>query len=151
MRLRLFKEPFPEPFSKGKTRLLFEMAADENAPGIDKKDFYLYVWIQDLKRVAGFQAVLNEEITAEYRPESPLAFTRVSKRPITRALRERLTQKERTAFLGFMKDMECPVFTHLVRRIESVIHGDPATAVELTQEETATLKDLVLLSAGKQQ
>jgi hypothetical protein len=151
MLLRLFKSPFPEPFTKGRIRLLFEMVSDENAPSIDKPDFYLYVWIQDLKRVAGFQAVLNEEIALDYRPKSPLAFTRVSKRPVNRALRGRLTQKEREKFLGFMKDMECPVFTHLVHRIESVIHGDPAENVELTPEETATLKDLVLVSSGKKE
>ena len=147
MRLRLFKEPFPEPFSEGKIRLLFERVEDENTSAQGRPDFYLYVWIQDMRLLAGFQAVLNEEFVLDYRPQSQLEFTRITARPIKRSLREPLTLQEREAFLGHMKGMECPVFTQLVRRIESVIHGAPAAFVELTPEERATLLDLILPAA----
>ena len=143
MRLRLFKSPFPEPFSEGKIRLLFERVEDENTSAQGRPDFYLYVWIQDMRLVAGFQAVLNEEFVLDYRTQSHLEFTRIAARPIKRSLREPLTLQEREAFLGQMRDMECPVFTRLVRRIESVIHGAPAVFVELTSEEKTLLQDLI--------
>jgi hypothetical protein len=144
MLLRLFKDPFPEPFSEGKIRLLFERVEDENTPAQGRPDFYLYVWIQDMRLLAGFQAVLNEEFVLDYRPPSHLEFTRIAGKPLKRSLREQLTPQEREAFLSHMKAMECPVFTQLIRRIESVIHGAPAAFVELTQEERATLMDLIL-------
>lgn len=148
MRLRLFKEPFPEPFSEGKIRLLFERVEDENTSAQGRPDFYLYVWLQDMRLLAGFQAVLDEEFVLDYRPQSRLEFTRIAARPIKRSLKEPLTLQEREAFLGHMKGMECPVFTQLVRRIESVIHGAPAASVELTLEERTLLMDLIPPEAG---
>jgi hypothetical protein len=143
MLLRLFKDPYSEPFSPGRTRLLFEQAPDETSVAPGRKDFYLYVWIQDSQQLAGFQAVLDDELVADFRPPRRLDFSRISGKPLKRSLREPLDASERRAFLADTRGLWSASFGNLVHTVDSILHGDPAASLELTPEERTTLAGLV--------
>jgi hypothetical protein len=142
MELRLFKEPYHEPFSKGRLRLLFETAGERGGDRNYLLDFYLYVWIQDGRSLAGFQAVFEEEYICDFRPPSRLEFGKIGPRPVKRSVKGALSPAEKEAFLAVMTGLSNPLFPHLVRRIDEIAHGAHPGRVELTDDETATLDRL---------
>ncbi len=149
MRLRLFKMPYPEPFSEGKVRLLFERHEDAATAAPERLDFYLYVWIQDLRHLAGFQAVIDEEFVVDFHAPSRLEFTHITGKPVKRSLHEPLGPADRGMVLAHTTGMESAEFHSLVHAVESIIHGAKPASLELTRDERNGLMDLILPSDGR--
>ena len=158
MELRLYKEPYQEPYSASRLRLLFEGAVDADSnvvSGCDtsrrdtsRRDVYLYVWIEDRQALWGFQAVLDEEFVLDYRSPAKLEFSRISGRPVKRSLSRPLTGRERRDFLACLKGLSNPVFPDLIKNIDAITHGESVPVVNLTKEEAGTLNGLAGSSSG---
>ncbi len=129
-------------------RLLFERVEDAEVSSAGRPDFYLYVWIQDLRHVAAFQAVLNEEYVADFHEPSRLEFTYCAGTPLKHSPPEPLAAGDREILLAQTRGMESPVFGRLVRTIESIIHGARLSSLDLTQGEHTRLKGLLLPAPG---
>jgi hypothetical protein len=168
MELRLYKEPYQEPYSTNRLRLLFEGAVDAtgevqvgpDSDGRDasrrdtsrrdtsRRDVYLYVWIEDRLALSGFQAVLDEEFVLDFHAPAKIEFSRISGRPVKRSLSRPLTGRERRGFLACLKDLSNQVFPDLIRKVEAIAHGETVDACTLTKEEIVTLNKLAEASSG---
>jgi hypothetical protein len=158
MELRLYKEPYQEPFSENKVRLLFEGAIDADvevqAPKdadnriSGRRDVYLYVWIENRRSLSGFQAVLDEEYVIDFHVPAKLDFSHIGGRPVKRSLSRPLTGRERREFCTFLSGLHNPVFPDLIKKVESIIHGEPVGSVVLTKDELQTLDKLASSSPG---
>jgi hypothetical protein len=153
MELRLYKEPYQEPYSTNRLRLLFEGAVDAktDAPSgceTSRRDVYLYVWIEDRRTLWGFQAVLDEEFVLDFHAPAKVEFSRISGRPVKRSLSRPLTSRERRNFLACLKELENPVFPGLIKSVDAIAHGETVSALNLTREETDTLNRLAESSSG---
>jgi hypothetical protein len=148
MELRLYKEPYQEPYSANRLRLLFEGAYEAESGAQGRRDLYLYVWIENRQSLSGFQAVLDEEFVLDFHAPSKIEFSRISGRPVQRSLSRPLSGRERKNFLSCMKGLSNPVFPDLIRNVEAIAHGETAPVVNLTEEEIATLNKLAASSSG---
>jgi hypothetical protein len=148
MELRLYKEPYQEPFSRNKLRLLFEGSVDADNEVRNRRDIYVYVWIEDRLTLSGFQAVLDEEFVLDYRNPAKLEFSRISGRPVKRSLSRPQNARERKDFLACLSDLSNPVFPDLIKKVESLSRGDALPAATLTKAEIKTLNKLARQSSG---
>jgi hypothetical protein len=148
MELRLFKEPYQEPFLENRLRLLFEGRVDTGSGIRTGRDVYLYVWIESRRSLAGFQAVLDEEFVVEYHPPSKLEFSRISQRPVKRSLSRPITGQEQKEFCACLRGLSNPLFPDLIKNIESIAQGAPIAGIDLTEKESETLDKLAGSSSG---
>jgi hypothetical protein len=148
MELRLYKEPYQEPFSVNRLRLLFEGSVEAGSEVRSRRDIYLYVWIEDRQTLSGFQAVLDEEFVLDYRSPAKLEFSRISGRPVKRSLSRPLNSRERKDFIACLSELSNPVFPDLIKNVESLAHGAALPGVCLTKAETKTLNKLARQSPG---
>lgn len=153
MELRLYKEPYQEPYSANRLRLLFEGAVEavlgaQGRRDTSRRDVYLYVWIENRRSLSGFQAVLDEEFVLDFHAPSKIEFSRISGKPVQRSLSRPLSGRERKNFLACITGLSNPVFPDLIRNVEAIAHGETAQVVNLTEEEIATLNKLAASSSG---
>jgi hypothetical protein len=148
MELRLYKEPYQEPYSANRLRLLFEGAVDPGSNVQSRRDMYLYVWIENRQTLSGFQAVLDEEFVVDFHAPAKIEFSRISGKPVQRSLSRPLSGRERRNLLACMKDLSNPVFPGLIHTIEAIAQGETAPVVNLTKEEITTLNKLAASSSG---
>jgi hypothetical protein len=146
MELRLYKEPYTEPYTTDRLRLLFEgmadRVADQSGAARERRDLYLYVWIENKQTLWGFQAVLDEEFVFDFHAPAKVEFSRISGMPVKRSLSRPLTARERKTFLTYLKGLSNPEFPDLIKTIDAVAHGETAPALDLTKEEIAALNKL---------
>jgi hypothetical protein len=148
MELRLYKEPYKEPYTANRLRLLFEGVADPNSIGENRRDLYLYVWIDDRLTLSGFQAVLDEDFVIDFRAPAKIEFSKIGGKPVKRSLSRPLTGRERKSFLALLSGLSNPVFPVLIKTVEAIAHGEAAGQGNLTKEETQTLNNLVASSGA---
>jgi hypothetical protein len=112
----------------------------------NRRDLYLYVWIDDRLTLSGFQAVLDEDFVIDFRAPAKIEFSKIGGKPVKRSLSRPLTARERKSFLALLSGLSNPVFPELIRTVEAIAHGAPAGQGNLTKEETETLNNLVASS-----
>jgi hypothetical protein len=148
MELRLYKEPYQEPFSASRLRLLFEGAVEAGDEGRTRRDVYLYVWIQDRRILSSFQAVLDEEFVIDYHSPSKLEFSRIGGKPVKRSLSRPQNSRERREFLACLTALSNPVFPDLIKNVEMLAHGAAIPVVTMTAAEAKALDALAKQSSG---
>jgi hypothetical protein len=142
MEMRLDPTPYAEPYSHGKIRFLFEM---ENGSGsVDKSalDFYLYVWIEQNRRLAGFQVVLDETFVVDFHPPSQLDFVRINADPIERTARDLATKTEKKYILNCVNNFTHAQLPKLMQTISAIMRGTFPASLDLAENEAHTLEQL---------
>jgi hypothetical protein len=143
MELTLFKEPYAEPGSPEKLRLLFERSESKNSPDENASDFYLYMWIENQKFCSGFQAILDDEFVLEWHAPLKLSFGRISGKPLGRSIRDIGRTINHDRLLKIMMSVQSDRFPDLIKQISAVALGEKSGPIDLVPEEKRYLEKLL--------
>jgi hypothetical protein len=144
--LRLFKEPYIDPLTPDRIRLLFERDDGRAAAG-ERDDFYIYVWIKN-GALVGFQAILNDEHALEFHEGRPVSFGRVRVRPIDRSIHRSTADAEYKRLIDILENISNKEFPNMMRGLSAIAFDARHEGFELTSVERTILRDLFGNIAG---
>lgn len=141
MNLRLYKTPHIDPLYPSLIRLLFE----GKVPGkrsSEESDYYMYVWINNVGYLRGFQAVLGNRITFAYHVPSRRSFGILARDIINRGVTQKESPEDREKIISAMDCMSNSSFPILLGYIKKLAKGEDIVEVKLSFEEMNTFSDI---------
>ena len=139
--LRLYKTPHIDPIHPNLVRLLFE----GKVPGKkiqEESDFYMYVWINRLGYLRGFQAVLGDRVTFAYHVPSKRSFGRLARDIINRGITARESSEEKKDIISAIDYISNDTFPALVGFIKKLAHGETIPEAKLTFKEMRIFSEI---------
>ncbi len=137
MMLRLYRVPYFDPIDTGLVRLLFEGTVSVSSEERSRVKFYMYVWVNRSRRVTGFQAVLDEELTATFKEATPLIFGKIGRNPVNRSIEESEEPEIRDSLARAVEGMANPEFPELIEWSARLIRREPVPkSYDLNEQES---------------
>lgn len=141
MKLRLYKTPHIDPIHPSLIRLLFEgKVPGKRSP--EESDYYMYVWINNVGYLRGFQAVFGNRITFAYHVPSKRSFGILARDIINRGVTRKESPEDRKKIISAMNCMSNNSFPILLGYIKKLVNGENMSEVKLSFEEMNTFSDI---------
>ena len=141
MKLRLYKTPQIDPIHPNLIRLLFEgKVPGKRIPG--ESDYYMYVWINNVGYLHGFQAVLGNRITFAYHVPSKRSFGILARDIINRGVTQKESPEDREKIISAMNCMSNSSFPILLDYIKKLANGENISEVKLSSDEKKTFSQI---------
>ena len=102
----------------------------------------MYVWINNVGYLRGFQAVLGNRITFVYHVPSKRSFGILARDIINRGVTRKESPEDRKKIISAMNCMSNNSFPILLGYIKKLVNGENMSEVKLSSEEMNTFYDI---------